>query len=108
MSRVLRREAARRDLIQQFTWYADNASVEVADRFLSSVERTLKRLAMAPASGAPVTVTRQELTGLRRWPVEGFEKVLLFYFPLPNGIDLVRVLHGSRDLGRLFEAADLG
>jgi len=50
---------------------------------------------MAPASGAPVAVTRQELTGLGRWPVKGSEKVLPFYFPLPDGIDLVRVLHGS-------------
>jgi len=66
MSRVLRREAARRDLIEQFLWYAQNASVDVADRFLSSAERTLKRLAMAPASGALAAVTRQELTGLGR------------------------------------------
>jgi hypothetical protein len=39
---------------------------------------------------------------MRRWPVKDFEKVLLFYFPLSDGVELVRVVHGSRDLDRLF------
>jgi len=108
MSRVFKREQAKRDLIEQFVWYAENAGTEVADRFLASTETTLRGLAAAPESGAPVPVTRQELVGLRRWQVKGFEKILLFYFPRPDGIDLVRVLHGSRDLAHLFEAADPG
>lgn len=40
---------------------------------------------------------------MRRWPVEGFERTLLFYFPLQRGVDLVRVVHGSRDIAVLFE-----
>jgi toxin ParE1/3/4 len=107
MSCVFRREAARRDLVDQFVWYAENASIEVADRFLAHVESTLERLATAPESGAHVAVTRRDLSGLRRWPVKGFESILLFYFPMPDGIDLVRVLHGSRNLLQLFEERDL-
>jgi toxin ParE1/3/4 len=103
MSRVLKRETSKRDLIEQFVWYAESASIEVADRFLASAQDTLERLAAAPESGALIEVTREELAGMRRWPVKGFEKVLLFYIPLSDGIDLVRVLHGSRDLHRLFE-----
>jgi plasmid stabilization system protein ParE len=38
MARVLKREAAERDLIRQWVWYAENASVEVADRFLSAAD----------------------------------------------------------------------
>jgi hypothetical protein len=45
---------------------------------------------------------------MRRWPVKGFEKILLFYFPLPDGLDLVRVVHGSRDLNRLFDEGFFG
>lgn len=38
---------------------------------------------------------------MRRFPVsDGFEKMLLFYFPMPDGIELVRVIHGNRDLER--------
>ena len=39
---------------------------------------------------------------MRRFPLsDGFEKTLLFYFPLKEGIALVRVVHGNRDLERL-------
>jgi hypothetical protein len=39
---------------------------------------------------------------MRRFPVsDAFGKILLFYFPLLDGVDLVRVVHGGRDLERL-------
>jgi toxin ParE1/3/4 len=36
---------------------------------------------------------------LRSSPVGSY---LVFYLPLPDGIEVIRVLHGSRDLDRLF------
>lgn len=46
---------------------------------------------------------------MRRFPLAGgFEKILLFYFPLPDGIDLVRVIHGRQDIGRLLLEGCLG
>ena len=85
-----------------FVWYAENASLEVADRFLQAANESLNRLARAPESGTLVLTERAELQNMRRWPVKDFEKVLLFYFPLSDGVELVRVVHGSRDLERLF------
>lgn len=38
----------------------------------------------------------------------GFEKILLFYFPLQDGIDLVRVVHGSRDLAQILAEGFFG
>jgi toxin ParE1/3/4 len=103
MARVLKRESAKRDLIAQWVWYAENASIEVADRFLRAVDHTLNLLARQPESGSKFFVHKPELEGMRKFPVSGgFEKILLFYFPLPNGVDLVRVIHGSRDLERIF------
>jgi toxin ParE1/3/4 len=102
MARVLRREAAKRDLIAQWVWYAETASIEVADRFLQAAESTLELLATQPESGSPWPVSKVELQGMRRVPVSnGFEKILLFYFPLRDGVDLVRVVHGSRELSQL-------
>ncbi len=43
------------------------------------------------------------LSALRMHPVQGFPERQLFYLPLPDGIGLVRVLHGRRDLARLFD-----
>jgi len=48
-----KREAAKRDLLEQFIWYAENASVEVADRFLQAADATLGRLAEAPKERNP-------------------------------------------------------
>jgi toxin ParE1/3/4 len=109
MVRVLKREAAKRDLIQQWIWYAENGGTEVADRFLGAAESTLNWLAMYPRSGVSVVVDRAEIKGMRRFPVSaGFEKILLLYFPLEDGVDLVRVVHGSRDLERLFHEGLFG
>lgn len=103
MARVLKREAAKRDLIAQWVWYAEDAGIQTADRFLQAVEQTLGVLATQPEIGSPVFTRKAEVQGMRRFPVSGgFEKILLFYFPLSDGIDLVRVVHGHRDLERLF------
>ena len=102
MASVRKREAARRDLIGQWVWYAENADIDTADQFLKVADETSKMLARQPEAGYRFFVRRPELQGLRRFPLSGgFEKILLFYFPLPEGIDLVRVVHGSRDLERL-------
>ena len=70
---------------------------------MTAVDSTLEALASQPDSGAQTFMTKSALQGMRRFPVsDGFEKILLFYFPLRDGVDLVRVVHGSRDLERLF------
>jgi toxin ParE1/3/4 len=103
MAHVLKREAARRDLVAQWVWYAENAGIEVADRFLRATDDTLRLLSNQPESGSAVFAQRPELQGMRRFPVsDGFEKMLLFYFPLQDGVDLVRAIHGGRDLEQLF------
>jgi len=43
-----------------------------------------------------------QLEGLRRFPVHGFESYLIFYLPHPEGMDVIRVLHGARDIDNLF------
>jgi toxin ParE1/3/4 len=35
---------------------------------------------------------------MRRWRVRGFENYLIFYQPLAQGIDVLRVVYGTRDL----------
>ena len=109
MARVLKREAAKRDLIAQWVWYAENASTEIADRFLRAADTTLNLLATQPEIGIPFFIRKPELQGMRRFPVSGgFEKILLFYFPLQDGIDLARVVHGSRDLAQIFAEGFFG
>jgi toxin ParE1/3/4 len=109
VARVLKWDAAKGDLTAQWVWYAENAGVEVADRFLEAAEKTLTLLSTQPETGAQFFVSKVELQGMRRFPVsDGFEKILLFYFPLEDGVDLVRVVHGSRDLERLLAEGFFG
>ena len=76
--------------------------MEVADRFLKAADDTAAMLAGQPEAGYRFFVRRPELQGMRRFPVsDGFEKILLFYFPLKDGVELVRVIHGGQDLERL-------
>lgn len=42
------------------------------------------------------------LAGMRFHSVHGFRKYLIFYIPGSEGIEIVRVLHGARDLKTLF------
>jgi len=42
------------------------------------------------------------LKGLRRIPVKGFENYLVFYLPHQGGIDVIRVLHGARNIDNIF------
>jgi toxin ParE1/3/4 len=47
-----------------------------------------------------------DLEGVRRLPVKGFENYLIFYVPRSGGIDVIRVLHGARDIDNLFETEE--
>jgi plasmid stabilization system protein ParE len=37
------------------------------------------------------------------WSVPGFRKHLIFYLPEENGVEVVQVLHGVRELGAVFD-----
>jgi toxin ParE1/3/4 len=107
MHRILYRPAARNDLIRQWIWYADNAGAEVADRFLVAADKTLQMLASQPEAGLETQFSHPLLAGLRRFRVQGgFGSILVFYFPLRDGIDVVRLLHGSRHIEEVLSQVD--
>lgn len=97
MGRIYRRPAARRDLIAHYRYLAENAGEAIADRFLSQAEASFDDLLKQPKMGAPLTLQRAELNGLRKWRVKDFDNVLIFYLPHPDGVLIVRVLHAARD-----------
>jgi len=41
---------------------------------------------------------------MRVFPVKSFENYLVFYRPIRDGIEVVRVIHGARDASRVFES----
>jgi hypothetical protein len=47
-------------------------------------------------------VDNPRLTGMRRWCVRGFDNYLIFYQPLSQDIEVLRVVYATRDLPGLF------
>ncbi len=93
---------AKQDLVDVGQFIAED-SVTAAARFLDAAERAFKKLADMPAMGAPVECRHDRLTAIRMWPIRGFPNHLIFYRPLKDGIEVIRVLHAARDIAAIFE-----
>lgn len=73
-----------------------------AERFLGAAEAVFDLLARTQL-GALRKYLSPRLTGLRMWPIRKFQRLLIFYRPLKDGIEVVRVLHSSRDIAAALE-----
>ena len=69
---------------------------DAADRLLDTIDERCATLAQFPYIG---TSRDDLLPNLRSLPVGTY---LIFYLPLPDGIEVVRVLAGMRDIDALF------
>jgi toxin ParE1/3/4 len=97
MRRVRRTVPARRDYLQIWLYIAEN-SIAAADRTVEEFDEKLRLLAQFPGLGQ----SRDDLEpSVRSYPVGNY---LLFYRPVKGGIELVRVLHGARNLRRAFNS----
>jgi toxin ParE1/3/4 len=94
MPRLLQRPEAGSDL-DEIWWHIAQNNPNNADSFLDRIQKQCVVLVDFPHMGT----SRDEVTkGLRSPPVGNY---LIFYFPLEDGIELVRVFHGSRDIDSL-------
>ena len=100
--RILVRPAGGRDLDEQAEYLAAHRDVETAVRFYRAAEETFRLLASQPDMGRVTEYRSSFLTGMRMFPVKTFSNHLVFYRALENGIEIVRVLHGARDIESLF------
>lgn len=97
MPTVYQRVAARRDVVEQFVYLAEQAGLDTAERFLVNAEASFNDLAWQPMMGSPLTLQHLHLTGIRKWHIKDFENHLIFYTPRPDGVSIVRVLRATRD-----------
>jgi len=98
---VIKRAHAQRDLIEAADHLHQAAGMATAERFLKAVEKTLAKLGASPGLGSPWDSPHPRLQGIRAWPVKGFPKHIIFFRPAENGIEVLHVLHGMRDLERM-------
>ncbi len=103
MSRnISRRPLAVRD-IEEIADYIALDNHEAAMRFVDAVEAQFETLAEYPHAGRSRPRLRGGQPQLRSMAVHGFRNYLVFYVPVPDGIEVIRVLHGARDLHRLLK-----
>ena len=94
------RPKARRD-IWEIADYIAADNIEASDRFLDEVQNAFQQLAGMPLMGSARRFRRPSLQGVRLWPIPHFEKHLVIYRPRKDGVEIVRVLHGARNIERL-------
>jgi toxin ParE1/3/4 len=94
MPRVLKTPEAELDLVE-IAAYIEADNPPAAERLLDHLDEKLRLLSEFPGLGR----AREELAeSLRSFPVG---KYVIFYLPLSDGINVIRVLHGSRNIRRL-------
>ena len=90
-NRIIRTPRAKLDLIEIWEFIAED-SESAADRLLDRLDQVLAMLRDNPLAGR----ARPELAPeIRSHPVGNY---VLFYRPIPDCIELVRVLSGYRDI----------
>lgn len=95
MPDIITRPGAEFDLIEIWDYIAEDSETR-ADAFIDAIDRKFHAIAERPNMGRP----RAELSeGLRSFPIGRY---VIFYRPIPDGVEIVRVLHGARDLDTIF------
>jgi toxin ParE1/3/4 len=75
-----------------WTFIADD-NARAADALIDRIDRVADMLADTPLAGR----ARPELgPKLRSYPVGNY---IIFYVPVPDGIEIVRVMNGRQDIG---------
>lgn len=104
-SRILIRPKARADL-DDTAEYIARENPTAADRFLTAAGDAFKQLLATSGLGRVREYLDPRLKDLRSWRIRGFENWLVFYRPTDDGIEVIRVLHGARDLASLLNEDD--
>jgi toxin ParE1/3/4 len=96
MARVVRSNRAQHDL-EDILDYLDRQGGDAADRFAAKLDEACELHAMRPQIGAKA---EEYAPNLRHFTVWNYA---IFYRPAVDGIEIIRIIHGARDIPKLFE-----
>jgi len=89
------------DQLECFTFLA-RSSPNAARRFLDAIEASLRKIAESPESGHRYLNAKRDDEDWRYRRVPGFKSYLIFYRINESQTEVVRIVHGSRDLDSIF------
>ncbi len=84
------------DIVEAIDHYLTESTAAAAG-FVDAVEEALTHIRRAPDSGSPRWSHELRIPGLRSWPCGRYPQIV-FYMPLPQRVEVWRVLQGSRDI----------
>lgn len=94
MAQIVYSQTSKDDLLEIWAGLAA-CNVSAAERLMDDLEAATQLLATQPLIGK---ARREFGAGIRSFPVRDY---VLVYRPIPGGVELVRVVHGARDLERV-------
>jgi toxin ParE1/3/4 len=96
MNRARLSPQVRRDL-KEIDEYISRDNPDAAARLISMIREKCLALSEQPGIGRNQS---DLLPNLRSFPIGSY---VIFYFPTRDGIEVVPILHGARDIERLFD-----
>ena len=91
------------DDLDEITSYIAQDNLAAANEVRQDILDTTERLALHPAIGIRPRFSAPRFAGIRFLPADHFPAYLLFYHELEEEIEVLRILHGARNLPPLFE-----
>jgi toxin ParE1/3/4 len=98
---VYKRPQAERDIEECFVYIAED-NLDIGVTFLVAVEDSLEQLVQFPLIGKKRDFNNFRFQEIRMWQVKAFEKYLIFYQVIESRIEIIRVLHSTRNVEDLF------
>lgn len=97
---------ATQDIRQQANYILVNGNARTAERFLQLAEATFVQLATIPGMGKIVRLVSSRMGEIRQWRIKDFQDYLIFYQIQDDRVEILRVLHGARDLEDILSNID--
>jgi toxin ParE1/3/4 len=103
---VIRRTAQVRQDIIDLYGYIHERSPQAAERVFDAIEASVQALLDTPVVGQLWNAPDLRLQGMRFTTVNRYRNFLVFFRPTSTGVDVFRVIHGTRELERIVDEID--
>jgi toxin ParE1/3/4 len=100
--RILIHEDASLDLHEHCNYLAQN-SRDTAFHFFDAARQTFATLARMPGMGN-LYESEEDIINVHKWAIKGFKKHLIFYRYDDETLEILRIIHATRDLDPLLKS----
>jgi toxin ParE1/3/4 len=90
---------AQQDATRHWHYIAQH-NFTAAERFLEALASTYEAIRREPGIGHEEGFRRRK--GIRSWRVDAYPRYLIFYRTSEDAVEIIRVLHGMRNLPKFF------